>query len=313
MAEVRYIQGCDLDRNRWDELMLTAPNADLYGSSVFLDTMTDAWDAIVYGDYEAVLPLPVRRQFGIRYAYTLPFCGPFSVYGRFLNEVSIDSMLRAIPQTLIRCDLNLCSTERPPKRWASVERITHQLDLSMDYSLIRNRYQATCKNLLNRGLLAGLQLTRSYPVSSQLQMAGKNNSPGGTDRRDVLRFERLCERWKEMNEVLSLTVSSTDGRILSGGVYLRSARQLHYLLGWSSPEGKLYNASRHMLDYVIRMHAGQQLTLDFEGSDIPGVAQFFESFGAVPHRYQFLRRDTLPAVLEKAICFRNKIMPRKTR
>ena len=312
MAEIRYIRGRDLDRGRWDRLMQSASNADLFGSSVFLDTMTDAWDAVVCGDYDAVLPLPVRRRFGWRYAYILPFCGPFSIYGRLPESVSVEMMLRAIPQRLVRCDLHLW-TETPPSGWKAQTRINHLLDLSMDHQTIRQRYQATCKNLLNRGLDAGLQMTTSCPVPSQLQMAGQFGGLGGTDRRDVLRFERLCQLWDKTGQMLSMAVASTDGRFIAGGIFLRSARQLHYLLGWSNREGKKYNASRHILDEVIRMYAGQPLTLDFEGSDIPGVAQFFESFGAVPHPYQFLRRDTLPAVLEKAIRFRNKIMPWKTR
>lgn len=292
--------------------MQSASNADLFGSSVYLDTMADGWDAVVCGNYEAALPLPVRKRFGFRYIYILPLCGPFSVYGRLPEGVSVEMMLSAIPQSLLRCDLNLW-TDAAPSGWVVRSRINHLLDLSMEYTAIRRRYGATCKNLLNRGLAESLQLTTSCPISAQLQMAGQFGGLVQTDERDVLRFERLCRKSEKTGQMLSMAVTTTDGRIIAGGIFLRSARQLHYLLGWSNREGKKYNASRHILDEVIRIHAGQPLTLDFEGSDIPGVAQFFESFGAVPHRYQFLRRDTLPAVLEKAIRFRNKIMPRKTR
>jgi hypothetical protein len=305
MAEVRYIRGRDLDRIRWDRLMHCATNADLYGSSIFLDTMTDGWDAVICGDYEAAIPLPVRKRFGFRYTYILPFCGPFAVYGQLPEGISVATMLEAIPRSLIRCDLNLW-TDTPPPGWVVRSRINHLLALSIDYPTIRDRYGSTCKNLLNRGLAEGLQLILTYPVSSQLQMARKFGGLGQTDERDVLRFERCCQQWTEAGEVLSIAISNFNGQAIAGGIFLLSPLQIHYLLGWSNPEGNQNNASRHILDRVIRMHAGRRLTLDLEGSDIPGVAQFFESFGAVPHPYQFLRRDALPFLQRIAIGFKKR-------
>lgn len=306
MSEVRYIRGSDLDRQRWDALMRTAPNADLFGSSIFLDTMTDGWDALVCGDYEAVLPLPLRQRFGIRYIYILPFCGPFSVYGRLPEGVLVETMLDAIPKSRVRCDINLW-TDTKPSGWKALSRSNHLLDLSEGYASIRSRYHATARNLLNREIDAGLQLITAHPISSQTQMARLSGTLGKTSRKDILRFESLCERWPESGELLSLAISTSGGEVRAGGVFLRSHQRLHYLLGWSDPEGRKVNASRLILDHVIRMYAGQSLTLDLEGSDIPGVAQFFESFGAIPYRYQFLRRDHLPALLRHALKLRDRL------
>ena len=306
MAEVRYIRGRDLDRIRWDRLMHCATNADLYGSSIFLDTMTDGWDAVICGDYEAAIPLPVRKRFGFRYTYILPFCGPFAVYGQLPEGISVATMLEAIPRSLIRCDLNLW-TDTPPPGWVVRSRINHLLALSIDYPAIRDRYGATCKNLLNRGLTAGWYLESTFPFTAQIQMAGRFGGLGSTTQRDIRRFERLCTVWPAAGEILSLAMYDSSGQAHAGGIFLRSTRRLHYLLGWSSPEGKQHNASRHILDHVIRMHASQPLTLDFEGSDIPGVAQFFESFGAIPSRYQFLRRDKLHAILHQVISNKNRL------
>lgn len=308
MAEIRYIRGYDLDRSRWDRLMSSAPNADLYGSSAFLDIMTDGWDAVVCGDYEAVLPLPVRKRWGFRYVNTIPFCGPFSVYGPETSDLSLEAMLHAIPRYLVRCDINVWTEVKvPPTGWSSTPRVNHLLDLSEDYLSIRGRYHATCKNILNRGLPGGWYLKSVFPVAAQIQLAGRFGGLGATAHRDTNRFERLCTVWPEMGDTLSLAICDSSGQVHAGGVFLRSTDQLHFLLGWSSPEGRNNNASRHILDHIIRMNAGLPLTLDFEGSDIPGVAQFFESFGAVPLPYQLLRRDKLPAILHQIIKNKNQL------
>lgn len=307
MSEVRYIRGCDLDRERWDKLMQSAPNVDLFGSSVFLDAMTDGWDAVVFGDYEAALPLPVRLRWGVRYICTLPFCGPFSIYGSLGAGYTSAQMLAAIPRDLVRCDLNLWTEEPVPPGWQSTSRNNHLLDLSEGYASIRSRYHATARNLLNREIDAGLQLVSAHPISSQTRMARQSGALGTTSRKDLLRFESLCERWPETGELLSLAICASGGEARAGGVFLRSHQRLHYLLGWSDPEGRKVNASRLILDHVIRMYSGQSLTLDLEGSDIRGVSQFFESFGAIPYRYQFLRRDHLPALLRHALKLRDRL------
>ncbi len=41
-----------------------------------------------------------------------------------------------------------------------------------------------------------------------------------------------------------------------------------------------------IVDGFIKEHAGSNLFLDFEGSNIPNVARFFAGFGATPEVYQ---------------------------
>jgi hypothetical protein len=314
MADIRYIKGSEIDRYRWDRALFEAPNGNLFGSSVFLDTMTDGWDAVICGDYDAMLPLPVRSKWGIRYVHTIPFCGPFSIFGHGALEAGAEAMLGAIPHNIVRCDINLWTGNAELTGWTSTSRVNHMLDLSEAYPVIRSRYHASTKNLLNRAMDAGFQLVSTLPVSTQIIMAEKFGGTGHSVRRELIRFDRLCQRWAEVGEVFSLVVSSTDGLPLSGGVFLRDAHRIHYLLGWSSREGRRQNASRFLIDHIIQLHAGHLLTLDFEGSDIPGVAQFFSSFGAVPKHYQLLRRDILPMPLRSIITLRDRwrpVLPRR--
>jgi hypothetical protein len=294
MTEIRYIKGIDLDKVRWDHIVREDPNGCLFGTPLYLDMMSDRWDAIVYGDYEAVIPLPVRRRWGYPYIHTLPFCGPFSIYGPSASIVELDAMLSAIPADFIRCDINLWTTDPNPPGWTSRVRTNHLLDLSDTYSNIRSRYSASCRNLLNRGLSEGFNIVKGHPIPDQLKMALKFGGLGKMKVRDTDGFVRLCQKLCDTGEASSLAIPSSDGRMLAGGIFLRSQHQIHYLLGWSSGAGRSMNAARFIIDHVIREYAGQPFTFDFEGSDIPGVAQFFSSFGAVPNKYQFLRRDQLP-------------------
>lgn len=294
MAEIRYIKGNELDKTRWDRIVRDDPNGNLFGTSGYLDLMTDGWDAIIYGDYEALLPLPVRKRFGFRYIYTLSFCGPFHIYGPVAWKVPMETILDAIPKDFIRCDINLWTQDPVPDGWVSQPRINHLLDLSETYKNIRSRYSASGKNLLNRGMPEGFELLHGYPITTQLEMAGKFGGLGDLKIRDKERFAKLCRDWPDPDNISSLAIVSSDGRALAGAVFLGSHHRIHYLLGWSNREGRRTNAARFLIDHIIQYYAGQPVLLDFEGSDISGVARFFASFGAVPNKYKLLRRDQLP-------------------
>jgi hypothetical protein len=214
-------------------------------------------------------------------------------------------MLDVIPMSFIRCDVNLWADGPFPAGWTAQPRTNYLLDLSEEYAVIRRQFHSSCRNLLNRGLSDGLKIEHGFPMVSQISLAGKHGGMGETPERDILHFQNLCEQWPDNGHIYSLAVTSSMGHALAGAVFLHSHQQLHYLLGWSSQEGRRQNAGRFLLDQIIRMHAGQPITLDFEGSDIPGVAQFFSSFGAVPKQYLLLRRDNMPMAVKILMALRD--------
>jgi hypothetical protein len=54
--------------------------------------------------------------------------------------------------------------------------------------------------------------------------------------------------------------------------------------------GRKYCANHVAIDHVIKTYAGQDILFDFEGSEIPGVASFFKSFGSNLQPYQVYER-----------------------
>jgi hypothetical protein len=56
-------------------------------------------------------------------------------------------------------------------------------------------------------------------------------------------------------------------------------------------------ANHFLFDQLIREFAGQDLILDFEGSDLPGVARFYQKFGPQNQPFSFWKSNRLPAVM----------------
>ena len=63
-----------------------------------------------------------------------------------------------------------------------------------------------------------------------------------------------------------------------------------------------------LIDSFIREHAGQALTLDFEGSNDPNVGRFYKSFGATECIYHMITINRLPWILKKGLDIRKRIL-----
>jgi len=66
---IKYLKHTEINYAAWDACVKQSPNALLYAYSWFLDMAADQWDALVYGNYDAVMPLPWRKKWGIQYLY----------------------------------------------------------------------------------------------------------------------------------------------------------------------------------------------------------------------------------------------------
>jgi hypothetical protein len=85
--------------------------------------------------------------------------------------------------------------------------------------------------------------------------------------------------------------------VLASAVFFYSHQRAYYILPGNHPDGRKAGASHLLIDAFIKDHAGSDLVLDFEGSDVPGLQFFYASFGAVEEPYTAIRHNRLPLFL----------------
>ena len=86
---IRYVPRHEIDTARWDACINRAANPLIYGFHFYLDHMAAGrWDALILGDYEAVMPLTWRRKYGIRYLYQPPYTQQTGIFSARKDEGS---------------------------------------------------------------------------------------------------------------------------------------------------------------------------------------------------------------------------------
>ncbi len=111
-------------------------------------------------------------------------------------------------------------------------------------------------------------------------------------------FKKLFVYLKEKELAKTYGVLSNANQLLSSCVFFFSHNRAYYILVGNHPEGRNVGASHALIDSFIKDHAGKDIILDFEGSDIEGLAQFYSGFGAVEEKYPAIRLNRLPFYLK---------------
>ncbi|MFQ3579202.1 MAG: hypothetical protein SNJ71_03555, partial [Bacteroidales bacterium] len=85
-----------------------------------------------------------------------------------------------------------------------------------------------------------------------------------------------------------------DNRLCAVLYLLKSNTRLVTLAAFSSQEGYKTSAMFGLLDHIITIYADTNLILDFEGSDLEGIAYYYQGFGAATTKYKTIYFNKLP-------------------
>lgn len=261
--------------------------------------MAGEWDALVEDDYQAVMPLCRRRKFGIHYLYQPPFTAQLGVFGTYPDADAVQRFLSKIPAKFQYWDicLNWENHVLSPE-YAVKLRTNYVLPLHLPYTQLESGFRDHIRRNIRKALKRGCRVRHDLPIHEAIglyqkqERSGKRESSG-----DLKKFTGLVTRLHSEGCACVYGVVNGEGKLLSAAVFFIGLGRAYYILAANSPEGFDSGASQLLLDDFIRGHSGEQLLLDFEGSDVPGVAFFYSSFGAREEKYPAIRLNRLPRIL----------------
>ena len=97
-----------------------------------------------------------------------------------------------------------------------------------------------------------------------------------------------------------------DGKLCAAVFLLFDRSRIIFHFAASDSKARESGAMFLMIDSFIKEHAGQTLTLDFEGSNDPNVARFYKSFGATECHYYKVTLNRLPWIAKMAVYFKKR-------
>lgn len=300
---IKHLKHTEIDKSKWDWNIRNAVNGNIYAWSWYLDAVAPEWEALVSEDYQHVMPLPWRKKWGFKYLYRPLLNQQLGVFSIDLPSVElVKQFILKLPAGFRLIEYCVNKYNRVQNQdWVGSLHHSYELDLAADYEQLASSFNQNTKRNLKKAVEEKLEVEPNLDAESFIKLMISDSSPGSqilTHTKNFPTFLRLLKAFKDTNTGRIIGVKNEDQQLIAAALFGTSHNKWYYLAPVNTEEGKDKRANFLIINHLIKETSGQAVTLDFEGSDISGVARFYAGFGAQPYTYTFLRINRLPWMLK---------------
>ena len=275
-----------VDRKRlnvqlYNQLLEATPEASIYNHLDYIDYLADQSQFLIFGDYQGVLPLPFTKRLNSK-CLTNPV---FSRLQDWLGDKpeNFSNVVELLKTHFDRCDFSIGNIQ-----WDGTDaksKVTQTIGIEQDI-------------VLNTQAKRNLKKLQDLPYTIEEVDKEEALNPinqlllfkiGGVRDIEVTRFNRLIHFFDHPNFVTKGL--KLNGEWLAIGVFIQWRGQYLYIKGTNTSQGQEFAAMQTLIMHEIQWAKENQLTFQFEGSNVESVARFNHSFGAKDETYLNLNWD----------------------
>jgi hypothetical protein len=296
---INYVKREDLEVAKYDACIHNALQSRIYAYSWYLDIVADNWDVLVLNDYEAVMPIPWRRKYGIKYAYQPLWILELGVFSSKIGlnlAPFLDMLIHKFNFSEFR--FNSQNNFNFNNEYL-VDKQFQTLSLDKDYEEILNGYRKDRKKELRKA--ADSDLTEMWNDNSRkLITLFKNNVGKRTPNileKDYFNLKKIiavCIQ-KKVGEVLS--IYDKNNNLVASSFFLKHKGFATILMSSTDFKNRNNGANTFLINSAIIKYQKNFNVFNFGGSSMQSIAKFFLSFGAENQVYQQIKYNNLPFLL----------------
>jgi hypothetical protein len=301
---IRYLEHKQIDQDKWDLCIESAINGIIYPYSFYLNQVTPGWDAIVSGDYDAVMPLPVKKRWGMRYIVQPPFVQQLGVFSKSpVSEQTVKTFLEHIPSKFRHIEMNLNTFNPVMGSLLTSRSRTYELDLIAGYDFLRNNYSEQIKRNLKKAEKSRIYIIKNSDpnpiINTFRDHRGREIRHLKNHHYQTLKHLVYSGMLRGNTEIYN--AYTAENNFCAGIIFFTSHFKSILIFSGSTPEARQNGAMSAIIDQYIKEHAGQNLTLDFEGSNEKNLARFYAGFGSKECVFLQVKKVNLPPILKPFI------------
>lgn len=292
---IQLVSAEKIDPEKWDRCIAENANGLIYSTTTYLNKMAANWHGLVIDDYAMVMALPWKKKMGIRYGYMPAFTQQLGLVGN-CGHIDPAGLLKTVAYFLSHGDYHFNFLNGGLLIKLPVKKRTNLvIDLSKDILVTRSLFKKDLKQDISRAEKWQLQYaTTGIDEAVNCFRENYSHKIQQLTNNDFLKFATLCKQFETRGQCFVRSVIDTNGSLLATAIFLKDNKRIYNLMNATLAEGRKKSANHFLLSNLIAAFSGQPLLLDFEGSELPGVKSFYESFGAVDEPYFYHHYNTLP-------------------
>lgn len=299
--QIRLLKRSEIDDAKWNGCVHYAMNSKIYAYTWYLDNVSYDWFGLVEEDYISVMPLIWNDKiFGLKQIY-LPFLsqqlGIFSVNSCNLSR--INNFLEALPKDFRYIQIPFNDGNKEICKVNDLKIETKQnflLYLDQPYEELAQQYSSnTCRNI-SKAFKHQLKLSNHLKPETFIEAVKKAQLLKGIHHDEKLYHTGLRIIYNCLHRGMGSISAAFDqnNELCAAIFFMYNGPAIINLLNVSTSIGRNTGAMHYLIDVTIQKEANKKKYIDFEGSSIDSIAQFYQSFGAVNKPYYLFKKNDLP-------------------
>lgn len=297
---ISYINRKRLDIEKYNFCIENSKQTRVYAYSWYLDVVADYWGVLVLDDYKAVMPIPWRRKFGIKYAY-LPLwvleLGVFSI----IDTINIDDFKTVIIKKFKYAEsyFNTDNNTNQTNSFCSI-RDVQVLNLDQNYTDILNNYRSDRKRDLKTA--EKFYLTEKWNDNPEklINLFKKNigKKVKSIKKKDYKKLEELLKVCIAKNKGEIISIYDRADFLVASAFLLKHNKTVTILVSSTDFDNRQKGGNTFLIDKAISKFKDEFTYFNFGGSSIASIANYFTSFGAETRNYYHFKLNNLPSLLK---------------
>ena len=297
--EIKYLKHNQIDKLKWDSAVENSKNTLVYALSWFLDIVSPKWDALVFGDYELLMPLPWKSKLGIKYLYQPTFIQQLGLFSNIdINHESIKSFILEVEKHFKIADIQLNFANPKLETGKFILRNTQLIDISKSYDDLLNKYVKNHKKNLKKINESGLRINSKGMSFDFIDLLGNMFVKKGVNeitKSDISKLKHVIDLSIEKG-FGEFYFGYLDDKLCASAFFLKWGKRVIVYTALNDL-GRTAGAMFGLIDKYLKENSGQDLQFDFAGSNIPGVKYRNLGFGARNEIYYQVKINNLPIPL----------------
>ena len=227
--------------------------------------------------------------------YLFPICPIFLQKLPVHPDYRIEDLINFFKTRFIAYSLPVFCKE-PPSTMNTIKRVNLFLELNHNKEELWKGFSTNLKRNIKKSF--GSQFNMVQHHSTKDFINGYKQSTTNEQWSLNSNAEATLMRLDKLNG-LSFIIDAKEGsETLASALFLYSQHRMVYLLGYTKLAGREKQAMAYLFWFVIQQHVNQQKVLDFEGGNLPGLYQFFNSFGPREEYFYIFEQSKAPSILK---------------
>ena len=281
---IRKIPYSKIDFEKYLACIRSSSQYKIYAEPEYLNIVTqNKWDCYIYGNYEAVMPIPFKFKYGLKVVAMPVFCQQLGVFGD-VSDVIFKAFEAKLHLTTFCQSYQFSDHDSRQFKPHGVLCDNFILNFDNDYDKIFGDYKKDRKKDVRRmSKFDDFQIVDNINLPDYLKHLG-NVYPHLSKYYENEITSQLIDYFSRTNRAVFSGIE-VGGVLISSFLMVNTGDSFLLLLSSKDVSKEYKGAFAYLIDSFVKKNANTKYLLDFEGSSIKSIADYNKSFGAISQPY----------------------------